>query len=242
MVKFAQESLDLSPLDWVKDTVPLSNEGHAKSNLDALDDMLLLSDARSTMDGVHSDVACLMAGMILKPRTSAAHDDSSRRQDIVRLYLEQQSTTHSLSRAAVADVLEALMEESRIGLPVSPGRKAPSLDNFAQSLVTEVAPYVRSIVAHDQRLEQIRNELGGGESQTKRQRKTRASRAALEGGSKVTTRRDKWFPETLDFAAVLATGGNGWPQVRLPDIETFSAAATPASYMATEVDGDALQA
>lgn len=235
MVEFCQESLCLPPLDWVKDAVVLGDAGGTASGLQALDDMLLLSDVRSVMDVADSDVACLMAGMILKNRAYP-------RQDVVRLYLEQQNTTDTMTRAAVADALDALMEDNRIGLPISPGRKAPSLDNAAQSLVTEVAPYVRAIVEHDQRLEQLRTELGGGGSQAKRQRKTRASRAALEGGTKVNTRRDKWFPESLDFSAVFATGGNGWPQFRPGEVEVFSAAATPSSSMATELEGEALEA
>ena len=162
------------------------------------------------------------------------HD--SAREEVVRLYLEQLSEDH-LTHGAVAHALEALMEESRIGLPVSPGRKAPSLDNAALSIVTEVAPYVRSIVSHDQRLEQIRHELSGGHG-AKRQRRTRASRAALEGGSKDSTRRDKWFPEGLDFLAVTATG-NGWQQMRLEEI--ISAEASPASTTMTD-DGEALEA
>ncbi|EXJ94445.1 hypothetical protein A1O1_02841 [Capronia coronata CBS 617.96] len=237
-VKFCHESLCLSPLDWVRDEFDLKGTGNAR--LEALDDMLLLSDSRSVMDVLDCNAACLVAGMIMKNRRHV--DQQSPRDEVVRLYLEQQNRTTSLTRAAVADAMETLMEESRIGLPMSPGRKAPSLDNAAESLVTEVAPYIRSIVEHDQRLEHIRTELGGGESQIKRQRKTRASRAALEGGSKITTRRDKWFPETLDFSAVLATAGNGWPTVRPGDVEMPSTATTPASSLANEVDDGALEA
>jgi hypothetical protein len=68
----------------------------------------------------------------------------------------------------------------------------------------------------------------------------------MEGGSKGTTRRDKWFPDTLDWAAVLDTG-NGWPMVRDDDTEvglgdygegsmTQSPAHTPPSTMVTETE------
>ncbi|EXJ84821.1 hypothetical protein A1O3_05494 [Capronia epimyces CBS 606.96] len=239
VVKFSHESLCLSPSDWVKEAVDL-HTGGSGLGIRKLDEILLYTDVQSVMDVVDSDVACLMAGMVMKNRASEYR--RSPRHEILHLCLEQQTTTNLLTRAAVADALEALTEENRIGLPVSPGRKAPSIDNAAQSIVTEVAPYVRSIVEHDQRLEHIRNELGGGGSQTKRQRRTKASRAALEGGSKVTTRRDRWFPETLDYSAVLATGGNGWPQVRTGEVELPSAAPTPSSSMATEIECDALDA
>ncbi|KIX04267.1 uncharacterized protein Z518_05134 [Rhinocladiella mackenziei CBS 650.93] len=228
---FAQENLDLSPVDWARNDYSANDTG--QGGLQVLDEADFLAEARSVMDLLDVDVAPATASTISK--VSESTPVRSPRDDLVQLYIEKLSE-RCLSRITVADALEALMEESRIGLPVSPGRKAPSLDSTALPLVTEVAPYVRSIVAHDQKLEQIRNELGGnGGPQAKRQRRTRASRAALEGGSKESTRRDKWFPESLDFAAVLATG-NDWPQSRSGEV--FSAAATPTSSMATDADAD----
>ncbi|KAG9795999.1 hypothetical protein KCU88_g53, partial [Aureobasidium melanogenum] len=253
MIKYSEESLGLLPLDWVKDHQVVQQEGR---HLQLLDDMLALSDARSVIDVVDTDVACLMAGMMMTNKTFASgHPVTNPRQEIVRLYLEQQESIGSnngllVNRADIANALGPLMEETRIGLPTSPGRKAPSLDNMALSLVTEVAPYVRTIVEHDLRLEQMRSELegvGGGSQTTgsRRPRKTRAARAALEGGTKTSTRRDRWFPESLDFAAVLASAGDGWPKVLvgpekdasqagLVEVEMSSAAATPASSMAME--------
>ncbi|KAL2444134.1 hypothetical protein ABEF95_015138 [Exophiala dermatitidis] len=256
VIKYSEESLAVSPLDWVKDHQVVQQE---ERRLQSLDDMLALSDARSVMDVVDTDVACLMAAMMTTNQTFVpGHPVTNPRQEIVRLYLEQQNSkgTNGLlvNRADVANALGPLMEENRIGLPTSPGRKAPSLDNMALSLVTEVAPYVRIIVEHDLRLEQMRNELEGvgGGSQTsggpsRRPRKTRASRAALEGGTKASTRRDRWFPESLDFASVLASAGDGWPKVVVGlrpeedasqagqvEVEISSAAATPASSMAME--------
>jgi hypothetical protein len=46
--------------------------------------------------------------------------------------------------------------------------------------------------------------------QGKKVRKTRAARAALEGGSKANTRRERWFSEMTDFEKVLKTAGEGW--------------------------------
>ncbi|KAL2409817.1 hypothetical protein ABEF92_006946 [Exophiala dermatitidis] len=257
VIKYSEESLGLSPLDWVKDHQVVEQE---ERHLQSLDDMLALSDARSVMDVVDTDVACLMAGIMMTNKTFVSgHPCGNPREEIVRLYLEQKNSKSYngllVDRSTIANALGPLMEENRIGLPTSPGRKAPSLDNMALSLVTEVAPYVRIIVEHDLRLEQMRNELEGvgGGSQTsgsgpsRRPRKTRASRAALEGGTKASTRRDRWFPESLDFAEVLASAGDGWPKVLVGlrpeedasqagqvEAEISSAAATPASSMAME--------
>lgn len=92
------------------------------------------------------------------------------------------------------------------------GRQAPSFENGIAAISEDLAPYVRSIIAFDLQLERRRMELSGLLSQghRKRMRKTRASRAALEGGSKENIRRERWFPCKLNPARVLDTGGKGW--------------------------------
>ena len=93
------------------------------------------------------------------------------------------------------------------------------------TLVTDVAPYIRSITAFDLRLEEQRRQLEAASSDPrdgtnkKRTRTTRASRAALEGGAKATTRRERWFPAQLDFGLVSRTGDPGWtgPALRRAD-------------------------
>ncbi|MCJ1401193.1 hypothetical protein MMC11_004405 [Xylographa trunciseda] len=83
-------------------------------------------------------------------------------------------------------------------------------------IVSDIAPYVRSIVAYDIRLEEQRLQLSNLLSHGGRggkPRRTRASRAALEGGSKAHTRRERWFPKTTNFSLVLQTGGEEWQKV-----------------------------
>ena len=104
---------------------------------------------------------------------------------------------------------------------VIPGMpKGPQISTFDGSLSTiaeDLAPYVRSIVSYDLRLEEQRRLLSSLLSQPgksgKRQRTTRASRAALEGGNKAHTRRERWFPNNTDFGSVLQSGGNGWQNI-----------------------------
>lgn len=225
VINFAEDSSGIAPSDWIKDASCLQDADH--SEIETLDDMLLLSESRSIVDLFDVSTASLFVSTVAEicPITGP----KSPREGVVRLYLEHLAGKHT-SRIDIADVFEPLMEERRIGLPMAPGRSAPSIDNAAQSVVTEVAPYVRCIVAHDQRLERLRSELSGG-PQVKRQRTTRAARAALEGGDKGTVRRDRWFSERLDIDTVLRTG-NAWPQLRSD--EASSAAATPVSSVATE--------
>ena len=113
------------------------------------------------------------------------------------------------------------------GLALSP--KGPLISAFeasASNIFTDLAPYIRSIVSYDVRLEEQRRQLSDilsrGEKGSKRLRTTRASRAALEGGSKASTRRERWFPSDTDFRAVLKTGGEGWGEITLSEMRSGS--------------------
>ncbi|KAL8737987.1 MAG: hypothetical protein Q9181_001169 [Wetmoreana brouardii] len=121
-------------------------------------------------------------------------------------------TQHTLSIA-----FAPLAKPSTLSMLVLKGPFISALEDPISTIVEDVAPYVRSIVSYDLRLEEQRRQLewaasGGRNGSGKRTRTTRASRAALEGGSKANTRRERWFPGTTNFGAVLATGGKGWQE------------------------------
>jgi DNA polymerase III delta prime subunit len=222
LIRFAQASLDISPLDWVEDDVHSITAETTPAQM--LTVMTTLSDAKSAMDLFDDPTAAsILAGAMKGASLSSRDTLPAPRDEVVRLYLNKlHSSNASLTPATISATLSPLLEESRIGLPTGLGRKSPSLDNpSALSVVTEVAPYIRSIVSHDQHLERLRNAMHNVSQtgSTKRQRRTRASRAAMEGGNKGTTRRDKWFPEELDWDAVLGTG-NDWPTARDEDCPT----------------------
>ncbi|KAI0554344.1 hypothetical protein F4679DRAFT_528051 [Xylaria curta] len=92
-------------------------------------------------------------------------------------------------------------------------------DREMTPLCLDVAPYVRSIVSYDQRLNTERlarsNLLseGGRSDNKKRMRTTRAALSALEGGSRATTRREKYFAADLNPYLVMRTGGRGWGEL-----------------------------
>lgn len=121
----------------------------------------------------------------------------------------------------------------------SPGHRPLSSTHGVDVTAEDLAPYVRAIVAFDLRLERTRHELSGSLQDddgrgSKRVRTTRASRAALEGGSKATTRRERWFPGRLDTANILATGGRDWQDILLErETETAECISTPGDN-----DGD----
>lgn len=88
-----------------------------------------------------------------------------------------------------------------------------SFDRTFSIITLDLAPYVRSIVAHEQILEtqriRLSNLLSAG-GNGKRARTTRASRVALEGGVRETKRRDRWFDSDLNFELVMQTAGKEW--------------------------------
>ena len=91
------------------------------------------------------------------------------------------------------------------------------LDGPFASLVTEVAPYIRTIISADLAIEQHRLQLSNLLSKSgrngKKIRTTRAARSALEGTNRVNTRRERWFPGGVNSALVLKTGGDGWQEI-----------------------------
>lgn len=100
-------------------------------------------------------------------------------------------------------------------MPLPIGRVAPSFENGIPAIAEDLAPYIRSIVAFDLRLEQFRLGLSGLQSSGSVKRKartTRASRAALEGGNKASTRRDRWFSAVTHPNRILATGPKEWQE------------------------------
>ncbi|KAK6822817.1 hypothetical protein PG987_014362 [Apiospora arundinis] len=96
----------------------------------------------------------------------------------------------------------------------------PSVFDRTMRLITlDVAPFVRSIVAYDQRLQQERLQRSnlvseGGQAPKKRMRTTRAALSALEGGSRASTRRERYFAEAnINPELVMRTGGEDWASV-----------------------------
>ncbi|RWA05726.1 hypothetical protein EKO27_g9376 [Xylaria grammica] len=95
----------------------------------------------------------------------------------------------------------------------------PSIfDREMTPLCLDVAPYVRSIISYDQRLlneRRTRSSLlsEGGNSDKKRLRTTRAALSALDGGSRATTRRERYFAADINPYLVMRTGGKCWEEL-----------------------------
>lgn len=107
-----------------------------------------------------------------------------------------------------------------------------------EPITLDVAPYVRSIVAYDSVLQQQRLKLsnlmsegGRGSEGAKRMRTTRAALSAMEGGSRSTTRAEKWFKADINPYLVMRTGGSDWVeplQVDTSTVEEDSSSSSPS--------------
>ncbi|KAI5860569.1 hypothetical protein GGS23DRAFT_580646 [Durotheca rogersii] len=99
---------------------------------------------------------------------------------------------------------------------MAPGYLDPSVFDRTMSMITlDIAPYVRSIVAYDQKLHQERIQRSsllseGGRPGKKRMRTTRSAYSALQGGSRAYARRERYFSADVNPHLVMQTGGQGW--------------------------------
>ena len=149
-------------------------------------------------------------------------DNAISNEKIVSAITENMQGRHSEHpnvKFGHAAVFEPIARSTKPVLGIPKGPQISTFDGSLSIITEDLAPYVRSIVAYDLRLEEHRGLLSSLLSQpgqnNKRQRTTRASRAALEGGSKARTRRERWFPKSTNFDAVLQTGGHGWQDIAL---------------------------
>ena len=114
-------------------------------------------------------------------------------------------------------VFEPIMRVN-YSMPIPTGRLAPSFENGLAPITEDIAPYVRAIMVFDGRLKEYRDNLSAiltreNGNCEKRGRTTRASRAALEGGDKAFTRKERWFPNDTNYFWVQATGKYEWQNI-----------------------------
>ena len=146
---------------------------------------------------------------------------------IPELIKEERHSSQKITKSNLPTSFEPLARSSNAVIGASRGTQITSLDGPASVIATDLAPYVRSIVSYDLRLEEQRRKLSDLLSQPGRDgmktRTTRASRAALEGGHKAFARRERWFPKAVDFDMVLRSGGRDWQEVLLQRMSADSA-------------------
>ncbi|KAF2681512.1 P-loop containing nucleoside triphosphate hydrolase protein [Lentithecium fluviatile CBS 122367] len=139
--------------------------------------------------------------------------------DFTRSILEHKrdaKTKRTMARPNFSEALDLLAypADTLPAMNTSYNLTASSFDRTFRIVVEDLAPYVRSIVAHELVLEAQRIRLGSllseGGSRNKRQRTTRAARTALEGGNRQTKRKERWFNMGLNRTLVMETAGTDW--------------------------------
>ncbi|KAI1121964.1 hypothetical protein F5Y10DRAFT_84262 [Nemania abortiva] len=172
----------------------------------------------------------------LPPKTerSAGHLDEKRVIGGIEHRLKQSLQSEALiTRKDYSIAFDAIAASDKI---LANGYLDPSVfDREMTALCLDVAPYVRSIVSYDQRLfneRRARSNLisEGGRPEKKRMRTTRAALSALEGGSRATTRGERYFAADINPYLVMRTGGKGWEEaVRRPSVSADHDTATHES-------------
>lgn len=209
-------------------------EGHQLLGADLTPDYSLLSKAIGSTFGVLLD-------RVSRPQRQTDIETSQSTKVLANI------TRPKTPGPTLPDLLRAFEPIMRADyvFPISSGRVAPSFENGIGPIAEDLGPYIRAIMAFDLRLEQHRLQLSGLLSQqgsgTKRVRKTRASRAALEGGSKSETRKERWFPPDTNPALLLATGKKEWQDLLVQNgyfsvssVEDAGRAASAAAESSSE--------
>ncbi|TVY48780.1 ATPase family AAA domain-containing protein [Lachnellula occidentalis] len=135
--------------------------------------------------------------------------------DVLRLIKKQAVIPDpSISRSDFSLAFDPISEVEKYLSNPSNTLEASSFDRHLAIISVDLAPYIRSIVAYDARLQEERtrmsNLLSEGGRKGKRMRTTRAAMSALEGGARSTTRRDRYFGSKLNSQFVLKTGMQSW--------------------------------
>ncbi|KAI1811178.1 hypothetical protein GGS20DRAFT_564104 [Poronia punctata] len=146
-------------------------------------------------------------------RYTSRYDENWVTDDIQRHIKTSGQSEGQLTRMDCSIAFDPIAASDKV---LANGYLDPSVfDSTMTSICLDVAPYVRSIVAYDQRLQNERRMRGtliseGGKPDKKRMRTTRAALSALEGGSRATTRREKYFAADINPYLVMRTGGESW--------------------------------
>ncbi|GLB11983.1 hypothetical protein AtubIFM57258_009260 [Aspergillus tubingensis] len=147
-------------------------------------------------------------------RHEDGQDEAARAAQVLDSVAKPESA--NTSEAGLLSAFAPIMRADHV-FPAPTGRLAPSFENGLAPIAEDLGPYIRGIMSYDMRLARYRHLLTGAlsedQSGTKRGRQTRASRAALEGGSKAHTRKERWFASDANPSLILATGKPEWQDV-----------------------------
>ncbi|KAJ6129121.1 hypothetical protein N7512_001901 [Penicillium capsulatum] len=203
--------------DVMDTTTPPMLESHRSNYSDAYP--LLQTDVRPEYTSLCENMSITFDALL--SRVFRAEKEDLESTTATQIFNGWAKSAHRLGFTPSVSGLQKVFEPVRRAyyyLPVSTGRVAASFENGLGPIIEDIAPYVRAIMVFDVRLKQYRDHLhaiwaqqqGPGETRT---RTTRASRAALEGSDKGSTRRERWFPDDTNYFLVQGTGMPEWQRI-----------------------------
>ncbi|GLI74224.1 hypothetical protein PoHVEF18_002459 [Penicillium ochrochloron] len=211
------------PMDTFEDlldtSAPPISESHRTNYTDA--HLLLQADLLPEYPSLSESISTTFGSLISRVFRPKAEDIESSGAGRIFNGWAQSAARQSVSPSTAKDfrkVFEPIIR-ANYSTSLAVGRAAPSFENGLAPITEDIAPYVRAIMVFDGRLKEYRDNLfaawsqGQGGSGDKRMRKTRASRAALEGGNKASTRKERWFPDDTNYYGIQGTGRPEWQQI-----------------------------
>lgn len=203
------------PQDVLDVSAPPPSESHRSNYIEA--HPLLHADFRPEYSALSETISVSFNALLSQEFRAKGEDiESSSVDRIFNGWSQSAARRHKFpsNLPAIQKVFEPIMR-ANYTMPLPSGRQAPSFENGLAPITEDLAPYIRAIMVFDGRLKEYRdnlieicsNESGKGK---KRGRTTRASRAALEGGDKASTRKERWFPDDTNYYWVQSTGKPEW--------------------------------
>ena len=165
--------------------------------------------------------------------------------DVIRIITTEVTKPEiPFTRKDLSLAFDPVAEPEKLWPPSPTVMELCSFDRTTALITEDLAPYIRSIVAYDSRLQQDRaklsNLLSEGGRPGKRMRTTRAAMSALEGGARNTTRRDRWFTGKVNPYVVMKTGMQSWTEAALLEekkaAEEMATSAAPSPMDESESD------
>jgi hypothetical protein len=205
--------------DLLDTSAPPISESHRTNYTDA--HLLLQADLLPEYPSLSESISTTFGSLISRVFRPKAEDIESSGAGRIFNGWAQSAARQSVSPSTAKDfrkVFEPIIR-ANYSTSLAVGRAAPSFENGLAPITEDIAPYVRAIMVFDGRLKVYRDNLfaawsqGQGGSGDKRMRKTRASRAALEGGNKASTRKERWFPDDTNYYGIQGTGRPEWQQI-----------------------------
>lgn len=151
------------------------------------------------------------------------------------------ATSPAIDRRDFSNAFDPISYPEKPSFSNSDKMEMSVFDRTTRIIAEEMAPYVRSIVDFDSRLQADREKLSTliseGGRKAKRTRTTRAAMSALEGGVRSTTRKERYFGSLLNPYVVMMTGVRSWTEAATKEIGV-GASRIPSTANSTEATSD----